>query len=88
MVFDQVHRHKVVALLLLLEDAFVISLINQYTPILCTRLVVRKTVKGHGISYMSLLLSDGITPHVGRNIYSPNRRRTLLNTLSFSGSYG
>lgn len=83
-----------VALLLLPENAFVISLINQYTPVLltimllCTRFVVWKMMKDLSVSYISLLLSDGITLHVPRNIYSPNRRRTRLNTLSFSGSYG
>lgn len=70
MILDQVHRHMAVALLLLPENAFVISLINQYTPVLltimllCTRLVVWKTVENRSISYISLLLPDGITLHV------------------------
>jgi hypothetical protein len=50
-IFDQVHRHMAVALSLLLENAFVISLINQYTLVLwtiilllCTCLVVSGTL--------------------------------------------
>jgi hypothetical protein len=72
-IFDQVHRHMAVALLLLLENAFVISLINQ---------VYTFTLDNYAIMYSPCSVEDhGRPQHFIQNSYPPKCNNSACNLM-------